>query len=69
MDLATTDEQSNLVLLTELVRGGSADTVVNLSTIEFRFGAVVLTVRNGVVGSYFGTHYYTISLFVILATE
>ena len=59
-------------------RGGNANAVVNVATVKFRFGAVVLTETSvfdkiyekiGVAGSHFGTHGYTISLFVIVATE
>ena len=66
--------------LSELLsgRGGNANAVVNVATVKFRFGTVVLTEKSvfdktyekiGVAGSHFGTHGYTISLFVIVATE
>ena len=59
-------------------RGGNANAVVNVATVKFRFGTIVLTEKSvfdktyekiGVAGSHFGTHGYTISLFVIVATE
>ena len=61
-----------------LSRGGSADAVVNVAAVEFRFGAVVLTKKLmfdktyekiGVAGSHFSTHGYAISLYVVVATE
>ena len=66
--------------LSELLsgRGGSADAVVNVTAVEFRFGAVVLTEKLmfdktyekiGVAGSHFSTHGNVISLFVIVTTE
>ena len=52
----------------------SADTVLNVATVEFRFGAVVLIeklvftaayeMRISVAGSHFGTHDRAIDLFV-----
>ena len=64
----------------EFLSGGksSADTVVNLATVEFRFGAVVLIEKLvfnvayekvGVAKSYFGTHGYAIDLFIITVIE
>ena len=55
-------------------RGGNANAVVNVATVKFRFGTIVLTEKSVfdktyVAGSHFGTHGYTISLFVIVATE
>ena len=59
-------------------RGGSADTIVNVTAVEFRFWAVVLTKKLifdktyekiGVAGSHFSTHSHVISLFVIVSTE
>ena len=56
-------------------RGSSADTVVNLATVEFRFRAVVLIEKLvfnvaheeiGEVGSHFSTHGQAIGLFIIL---
>ena len=66
--------------LSELLsgRGGSADAVVNVTAVEFRFGAVVLTEKLmfdktyekiGVAGSHFSTHGHAISLFVVVTTE
>ena len=66
--------------LSELLfgRGGSADTIVNVTAIEFRFWAVVLTKKVmcdktlkkiGVTGSHFNTHGYAISLFVVVTTK
>ena len=66
--------------LSELLSGsgGSADAVVNVTAIEFRFWAVVLTKKLmldktyekiGVAGSHFSTHGHAISLFVIVTTE
>ena len=58
--------------------GGSADAVVNVTAVEFRFGAVVLTKKLmfdktyekiGVAGSHFSTHGHAISLFVVVTTE
>ena len=60
--------------LTEFISGrrSSADAVVNLATIELRFGAVVLIKKLvfnlayemvGVAGSHFGTHGHIIDLF------
>ena len=61
--------------LIEVLSGwrGSADTVVNVATVEFRFGAVVLIEilvfnvaheKTGVAGSHFGTHGHAIDLFM-----
>ena len=59
-------------------RRGSADTVVNVATVEFRFGAVVLIEKFVfnvayekivVVGSHFGTHGHAIDLFKITVRE
>ena len=54
-------------------RRSSAGAVVNLATVEFRFGAVVLIKKLvfhlayekiGVAGSHFGTHIHTIDFFI-----
>ena len=37
-------------------RRGRADTVVNVATVEFRFGAVVLIEMISLAGSHFSTH-------------
>ena len=59
-------------------RGGSADAIVNVAAVEFRFWAVVLTEKLmfdktykkiGVAGSHFSTHGHTLSLFVVVTTE
>ena len=59
-------------------RGGSADAIVNVAAVEFRFWAVVLTEKLmfdktykkiGVAGSHFRTHGHTLSLFVVVTTE
>ena len=59
-------------------RGSGADTIVNVATVEVRFGAVVLIEKLvfnvayetiGVAGSHFGTHGHTIDLFIINASE
>jgi len=59
-------------------RGGSADTVVNVATVEFRFGAVVLAEKLvfdktyekiSIAGSHFGTHGYAIGLFEKVVPE
>ena len=66
--------------LSELLsgRGGSADAVVNVTAVEFRFGAVVLTEKLmfdktyekiGVAGSHFSTYGCAISLFVVVTIE
>ena len=66
--------------LSELLfgKGGSADPIVNVTAVEFRFWAVVLTKKLmfdktykkiGVAGSHFSTHGYAISLYVVFATE
>ena len=64
--------------LSELLpsRGGSPDKVVNVTAVEFRFGAEVLTKKMvfdetyrkiGVVGSHFSGQGYAISYFVVIA--
>ena len=59
-------------------RGGSADAIVNVTAVEFRFWAVVLIKKLtfdetyekiGVAGSRFCTHGHAISLFVVVTTE
>ena len=71
---------SSLFELSELLsgRGGNADAVVNITAIELRFGAVVLTKKLvfdkpyetiGLAGSHFGTHRCAISLFVVVSIE
>ena len=58
-------------------RGGSADAVVNVTAVEFRFGAVVLTKlmfdktyeKIAVAGSHFSTYGCAISLFVVVTIE
>ena len=66
--------------LSELLsgRGGSADAVGNVTAVEFRFGAVVLTrilmfdktnEKICVAGSHLSTHSHAISLFVVVTTE
>ena len=65
--------------LSELLsgRGGSADAVVNVTAVEFRFGAVVLTKlmfdktyeKIAVAGSHFSTYGCAISLFVVVTIE
>ena len=59
-------------------RRSGADTVVNVATVEFRFGAVILIEKLvfkvayekiGVAGSQFGTHGHTIDLFIISVGE
>ena len=66
--------------LSELLsgRGGSADAVVNVTAVEFRFGAVVLTEKLmfdktyekiGVAGSHFCTHGHAISFCVVVTTK
>ena len=66
--------------LSELLsgRGGSADAIVNVTAVEFRFWAVVLTKKLmfdktykkiGVAGSHFSTLGHVISLFVVVTTE
>ena len=59
-------------------KGSGADTVVNVATVEFRFGAVVFIeklvfnvayLKFGVAGSHFGAHGRTIDLFVITVSE
>ena len=56
-------------------RGGCADAVVIVATVEFRFGADILSKKllfdttyaeTGVAGSHFGTHGYTVYLFVVV---
>ena len=55
-----------------------ADTVVNVATVEVRFGAVVLIEKLvfnvayekiDVAGSHFGSHGHTIDLFIITVSE
>ena len=66
--------------LSELLfgRGGSADAIVNVAAVEFRFWAVVLAKKLmfdktykkiGVAGSHFSTHGYAISFFVIVSPK
>ena len=59
-------------------RRGSADIVVNVATVQFRFGAAVLIeklVLNGaheeigVAGSHFGTDGHAIELFIIIVRD
>ena len=59
-------------------RRGSADTVVNVATVMFRFGAVVLIEKLvfnvayekiSVAGSHFSTHGHAIDLFKITVRE
>ena len=59
-------------------RRSSADTVVNMATVEFGFGAVVLIEKLefnvayekiGVAGSHFGANGHTIDLFIITGSE
>ena len=59
-------------------RGGSADAIVNVTAVEFRFWAVVLIKKLmfdetyekiGVAGPRFSTHGHAISLFVVVTTE
>ena len=59
-------------------RGDSADAIVNVTAVELRFWAVVLTKKLmfdktyekiGVAGSHFSTHGHAISLFVVITTE
>ena len=59
-------------------RRSGADTVVNVATVGFRFGAVVLIEKLvfsvayekiGVAGSHFGTHGHTIDLFIVTVGE
>ena len=66
--------------LSELLsgRGGSADAIVNITAVEFRFWAMVLTKKlmfdktykkTGVAGPHFSAHGHAISLFVVVTTE
>ena len=64
--------------MSELLSGGSANAVVNVATVEFRFGAVAFTKKlvfdktyekTCGAGSHFSTHCYAISLFEVFATE
>ena len=66
--------------LSELLfgRGGSADAIVNVAAVEFRFWAVVLAKKLmfdktykkiGKAGSHFSTHGHAISLFVVVTTK
>jgi len=59
-------------------RRGSADTVVNVATVEFRFGAVILIEklvfnvayeRTGVARSYCSTYGHGIDLFKVTVRE
>ena len=59
-------------------RRGSADIVVTVATVEFRFGSVVLIEKLvfnvayekiGVAGSHFGTHGNATDLFIIMVRE
>ena len=59
-------------------RRSGADTVVNLATVEFRFGAFSLIEKFvldvayeeiGVAGSHFCAHGHTIDLFIITVSE
>ena len=59
-------------------RGVSADAIFNVTAVEFRFWAVVLTKKMmfdktyekfGVAGFHFSTHGHAISLFVVITTE
>ena len=60
-------------------RRGTADTLVNVATVEFRFWAIVLIKKlvfnvtyekiRRVAGSHFGTHGNAIDLFVIIVHE
>ena len=59
-------------------RGGSADAIVNVAAVEFRFWAVVLAKKLmfdktykkiGIAGSHFSTHGHAISLFVVATTK
>ena len=67
--------------LSELLsgRGDSADVVVNVAALEFRFWAVVLAKKLmfckkpyekiGLAGSHFSAHGHAISLFVVVTIE
>ena len=66
--------------LTEFLssRGSGADTVVNVATVEFRFGPLyfdwklvfnVAYEKIGVAGSHFGAHGHTIDLYIITVSE
>ena len=57
-------------------RRGSAETVVNVATVKFRFGAVLLIEKlvfnvayekNSVAGLHFSTHGHAIDLFKMIA--
>ena len=59
-------------------RGSGADTMVKVTTVEVRFGAIVLIEKLvfniayekiGVAGSHFGTHGHTIDLFITTASK
>ena len=67
-------------ILIEVLSGrrGGADTIVNVATVEFRLGAVVVIEKLvfnvayekiGVAGSHFGTHGHAIDLFIIIVRE
>ena len=70
---------SSYKLIEFLSGGGSgADTVINVATVEVRFGAVVLIEKLmfnvayekiGVAGSHFGAHGHAIDLFIITTSE
>ena len=70
---------SSYKLIEFLSRGGSGtDTVINVATVEDRFGAVVLIEKLvfnvtyekiGVAGSHFGAHGHAIDLFIIPNSE
>ena len=60
------------------IYNNSANAIVNVTAVELRFGAVVLTEKLvfdkiyekiGVADSHFNTHGDAISLFVVVATE
>ena len=64
----------------ELFSGGGsgADTVINVATVEVRFGAIVLIEKLvfnvayekiGIAGSHFGAHGHAIDLFIITTSE
>ena len=66
--------------LIEFLSGGRSgtDTVINVATVEIRFGAVVLIEKLvfivayekiGVAGSHFSAHGHAIDLFIITARE
>ena len=68
------------IKLIEFLSGGGsgADTVINVATVEVRFGAVVLIEKLvfnvayekiGVAGSHLGAHGHSIDLFIITTSE